>query len=367
MESKGEQRLHPYWYQDCLGVTTILAGCLTSKELIKQGRRIDLWRKGPPAEIAQVYRDVHEACHSRPDLRKNITKQIRSRSAGLIRKVGSAEVNEIKAMAEFTARPTHLLFACLSDPREEVRSYGHNLNHSLLWEAIKETFVLNGDLPEKERNEVLQKRLQNLAKENLSLKRRLDAADKKLKLMKKKKTSPPPKSTPPTGNLGQQREIRKLCYEVARLKEELAGLREVEDRTASPPTSPRIILHRAEVSPQPDCDRCREEVSCVDCPLEGRRVAVIGGLDRMEAIYRKVVEGLGAEFEFHCGRVKDGCQTVQGLINRSDIVIFITTVNSHAALKVTKTICKKKYKKFIALRERGAGSLERTLRAASVA
>jgi hypothetical protein len=99
--------------------------------------------------------------------------------------------------------------------------------------------------------------------------------------------------------------------------------------------------------------------------LDGRRVAVIGGLDRMETIYRRVVKKLGGEFEFHCGRVRDGCQAVQGLINRSDIVIFITTVNSHAALKATKTICKKNCKKFVALKQRGAGSLERTLRSVS--
>lgn len=61
-----------------------------------------------------------------------------------------------------------------------------------------------------------------------------------------------------------------------------------------------------------------------------------------------------------------GCQKVQGIVNRSDYVVFITSTNSHATLRVTKTFCKKKYKKFITLKQRGGESLERTLRQASM-
>jgi len=42
----------------------------------------------------------------------------------------------------------------------------------------------------------------------------------------------------------------------------------------------------------------------------------------------------------------------ENIVSGADIVVFITTVNSHGALDVVKAVCKKNGKKFIARRKR---------------
>jgi hypothetical protein len=107
---------------------------------------------------------------------------------------------------------------------------------------------------------------------------------------------------------------------------------------------------------------CEEgDACCEECPLEGLRIAVIGGPERMQPAYRRMVQQLGAEFLFHDGGVKNGSYKLRSLVCGADIVVFITTVNSHGALNVVKAVCRKNGKRFIALRETGAESLVKKL------
>lgn len=90
------------------------------------------------------------------------------------------------------------------------------------------------------------------------------------------------------------------------------------------------------------------------CPLENLKVALIGGLDRLETRYRKAFSSLGAELYFHPGHCAGcGSNRLRSAANSADIVIFITTVNSHNALQVVKGLCKKSGKRFIVVRETG--------------
>ncbi len=101
--------------------------------------------------------------------------------------------------------------------------------------------------------------------------------------------------------------------------------------------------------------------SCADCPLKGMRVAVVGGLARMLPTYRKIVSELGAQCIFHNGKVGNGSCKLKNVVCGSDLVVFITSINSHCALSVVKTACRKNRKRFIALRETGSESLGRLL------
>ena len=366
-----------FWYQDCAGIITILSGCLSQKDLLGHGAKAGLWPEGPPQEPARALLEVHQACHSDPGLRKAISKQINRRFPGLIQKVRAANPEDLAELDRATEWPVHLLWACLNDPRERVRAFGRLLAHDLLWTAVRETFVEARDNPDHRELERLREKSRTLALDNQRLERRLAKAGEDLKRARKSRGKAPRAAAPVPANVGQQREIRKLRYALEKAEAELARLGSAREEEGSPEARddrPPVCEHGSEPCDHclesGDCCRenegcCREGGGCRDCPLEGRSVAVIGGLDRMEETYRQVVENLGGRFEFHCGRVKAGCQKVQGIVNRSDYVIFITSINSHAALKVTKTFCKRKCKKFIALKQRGVDSLERTLRQAS--
>jgi hypothetical protein len=91
------------------------------------------------------------------------------------------------------------------------------------------------------------------------------------------------------------------------------------------------------------------------------RVAVIGGLKRMEPNYCQVVGKLGGHCLCHTGHVASGCRRLRQVVRKSDVVVFITTVNSHTAINAVKDECKKHGKPFCALGRTGAGSLEKAL------
>jgi hypothetical protein len=125
---------------------------------------------------------------------------------------------------------------------------------------------------------------------------------------------------------------------------------------------------RAARSPQAQCP-CPQRIdlaalgcACAGCDLAGCKVAVIGGLDRMEPKYRKAVEELGGKCLFHPGRVQGGCQRLRQLVAKADLVVFMTSTNSHGALGVIKDHCKRCDKPFCAVANNGVSSLERTLR-----
>jgi len=125
----------------------------------------------------------------------------------------------------------------------------------------------------------------------------------------------------------------------------------------------RQMRRKSEVLPKNKGHCCgRGTDRCKDCPLFGLRVAVVGGIGRMLPDYREVVRHLGAELLYHDGHMKSGSYKLKNVVCGADIVVFITSVNSHGALSVLKAVCKKKGKKFIALRETGCESLDRTLR-----
>ena len=90
------------------------------------------------------------------------------------------------------------------------------------------------------------------------------------------------------------------------------------------------------------------------CALENLRIALVGGLDRLEDKYQQAFETNGAEFRFHTG-VSGGVNAIRlkTLANWADVVVFVTTVNSHNALSIVKGICRKSGKVFLAMRHSG--------------
>lgn len=63
------------------------------------------------------------------------------------------------------------------------------------------------------------------------------------------------------------------------------------------------------------------------------RLGIVGGPDRAEEIYRRLAQQAGVELEFHTGDQSGrGGATLDSLVERSDVVVVVTGVNSHAAV-----------------------------------
>ena len=82
------------------------------------------------------------------------------------------------------------------------------------------------------------------------------------------------------------------------------------------------------------------------------KIAVVGGISRMRDRYQTIVEKMGAEFYHHDGVCSGGgSRKLHSTICKADIVVYITTINSHNAMHVVKATCKKSGKSFCFMKE----------------
>ncbi len=62
-------------------------------------------------------------------------------------------------------------------------------------------------------------------------------------------------------------------------------------------------------------------------------IGIVGGVERGEQRYAAAAASQGHSFEFHGGNMAGrGSDSLEALIERSDLVICVTDVNSHAAV-----------------------------------
>ena len=86
-------------------------------------------------------------------------------------------------------------------------------------------------------------------------------------------------------------------------------------------------------------NRC--DASCPSFDLCKKRVLIVGGITRMESLYRELIEGSGGIFEYHDGFMKQGIKRLESRLRRADVVLCPVNCNSHAACSIVKTLAKK--------------------------
>ncbi len=92
------------------------------------------------------------------------------------------------------------------------------------------------------------------------------------------------------------------------------------------------------------------------------RVAIIGGYERGEASLARVAEKLGHELEFHPGHVGGrGSDEIRRVVSRADLVVIVTDVNSHGAVKVARTTGLSLGRQVVLKKRIGMRELERLL------
>lgn len=79
-------------------------------------------------------------------------------------------------------------------------------------------------------------------------------------------------------------------------------------------------------------------------------IALVGGLDRSEAQYRELAARAGHSIEWHTGDLAGrGASTLESVIERSDLVIVVTAVNSHGAVWRARKLAKQRGKRLLLL------------------
>ncbi len=106
------------------------------------------------------------------------------------------------------------------------------------------------------------------------------------------------------------------------------------------------------------CANCNTPCPCVHCP---QRVLVVGGIERMEPLYREVIEAKGHIFEYHAGHLRKGGNKLDNLLQRADIVLCPVNCNSHTACLQVKSMCKKYKKNLQIMKNFSLSAIERTL------
>ncbi len=86
-------------------------------------------------------------------------------------------------------------------------------------------------------------------------------------------------------------------------------------------------------------NRC--DATCPSFDLCKKRILLVGGITRMESLYRDLVESSGGVFEYHDGYMKKGVKKLENRLKRADMVVCPVSCNSHAACSIVKNLAKK--------------------------
>jgi hypothetical protein len=381
------------WSQDCIAICTLLGLALDDKQISKICSKHDLQSSEDKPDTFYGFYQLHKSCHKEGGvIPKRLTKMLNERYAGIIRAVrrvkcdidvkygGNKEINN-KLKKWIDRAPEGVIWALLTDSRQSFQHHGVYLVHQISYTAFRDACRKNefeennADALEAAQHELQQcrKRLleKNVCAENLrkklieaeqsltSLQVACDRQQKRILELEKK----------PEREKQLRRRIRMLEHELAQtcLDEVLNSKRTDNKPNISVETTNQLCenqtIHCSFTADKslPNDSETSKQSDCSSCSLDNLRVAVIGGLDRLEPHYRRVIEGLGAQFCFHNGDCHGGRQALKNIIHKSDIIMFITRVNSHTALHVVRGLCRKTGKRFTVLRETSPRALAKAL------
>jgi hypothetical protein len=95
------------------------------------------------------------------------------------------------------------------------------------------------------------------------------------------------------------------------------------------------------------------------------RVGIIGGVERNQARYEEVAKAVGCDVEFHAGHMRGrGTQTLDSLVERCDLIVIVTEINSHTAVRMAQKFSRKRGRRVLIARKFGIHTFEQAARAA---
>ncbi len=335
---------------DCLMVCLLLTLSWDERLLRKLFRKYGLHQENPRFDPAFALYRLHHEFHDpaspiAADLLRRFTRQFRRETTRVRELPGNdgttAQLEPTTALLR--EAPAGTLWALAGDERLALRSLATYHAHRLLLEAfhpatgaffrvplLREQCAAQEQMLREQRAALAERdrRMAALEQQNRQLQQALAEAETR------------------------RRELRMLRYELERLGRRPA-IPEPEMETENTPP-PAILVEK-----DPECpfrrEACRARQESGNCTLENLKIALVGGLDRLERQYRAAFASLGAEqVFFHPGHCESGgVHRLRAAAEAADVVVFVTRINSHNALNVIKGICRRSGKSFLAVRETG--------------
>lgn len=94
------------------------------------------------------------------------------------------------------------------------------------------------------------------------------------------------------------------------------------------------------------------------------RIGWVGGVERYEVQLERLAHAAGHEFEYHDGDVRGrGTQSLEGLVERCQLIIIVTETNSHGAVLLSRKLARQKGRGTLLLRKSGITGFARLLAA----
>lgn len=146
-----------------------------------------------------------------------------------------------------------------------------------------------------------------------------------------------------------KREVKFLTGEIDLLNEELIG------RIAKKPIL-GIGCWRDYIEERPMIDDTDGGSS-----LEGKNIALVGGVESLVPCYRETVESFGGVFYHHCGICSMNRREMEELVEKVDAVFCPVDMNSHNACRYAKKACKFRNKPCYFLKSSGLTAFRKRL------
>ncbi|MGM0644016.1 MAG: DUF2325 domain-containing protein [Thermodesulfobacteriota bacterium] len=247
----------------------------------------------------------------------------------------------LKIKLKLEARETEL--ERTGEEAKTARQYGRNLkkeNQRLKQEnadmaaALSAARSKNRRLEEEISSMCSQSCMKEFDKQNRKLKNKVSTLSEKLKQTREQQSELENENRGLTFELEQVRALNdRLTGEIREVTEELASL-----------------------------SRC--DSSCPSYDLCEKRVLIVGGMTRMESLYRRLIKENGGVLEYHDGYIKqrEGVKQLECRLKRSDLVLCPVNCNSHSACSIVKNLGKKHGKTVHMLAQSSLSSISRTIR-----
>lgn len=367
-----EKVIQADWYEDCLVLMILLSATLPRKEIKKILLKHGYFEPGRCDSTHLILQTLHAVCHQDLRVVEHITKNLDTRFGNTLLKTRCYDEKQLSQEAYSASWKIPYMWACYQHPNKNMRKLGRELAHAVirkhLWgnantdqnqnaRADSAKLIsrinslrqqLNKANQENQALEIEQRKRQHLRAQVLSAdSKRKSQEQKTIKELRTQVTE-------------QKRQNEELAQELATWRS-LALSNNGRSSYEADKTS-RVGGLCGAAEKQNEIRETETQFNYKgDALLEGRKIAIIGGLERLEPQYRKAIEAMGGKCLFNAGHTKNGGREFRKVVKKSDLVVCITAINSHGAMKVVKKQCKLCRKPFCPLKGTSVSSLKNLL------
>jgi hypothetical protein len=91
---------------------------------------------------------------------------------------------------------------------------------------------------------------------------------------------------------------------------------------------------------------------------KARVIGIVGGVERSERLLDEAAQGRGHSLHFHAGHMNGtGDRALATLVQRSDLIVVTTDVNSHAAVRRARELARQHQRPCVLVRRLGPARL----------